>query len=129
MLAVDGVSGWEDGSVLIGCTTFVEGVIFPGETVDVGTGCHGTVVSLGADGKSFVVAPSDSCGALVGDDVFLAGDLTILESITENGWSVSGKTSLTTYSNEPVAAESSEALYRIGVQFQGVTRHTACLDA
>ena len=124
-LIVDSVYDLGNNQYKIGTTSFVEGILLVGDYINPGNRCPGKVLSIEADGKS-VVIESVACTAMAADALYVGSDVTIIESFTDNGASVSEKTLVTVYSDAEI--QSSDALYKINVEFEGVVKSTSCLQ-
>eukprot|EP00970_Alexandrium_tamarense_P009994 scaffold1976_cov187-Alexandrium_tamarense.AAC.23 len=121
-----GVSDLGNDEYRIYTTTFVEGVVATGDLIGTaGSQCIGTVLSIDRDGKSFVIASTSGCTLFQGDELQVASDSTIIESFTNNGRSITEMTVLSVFSDASV--ESDDVLYRINVDFEGLSRSTPCL--
>ncbi|KAL9190302.1 hypothetical protein ACHAXT_007513 [Thalassiosira profunda] len=125
-LTVDSVADLGDSMFIIAATSFVEGVVLVGDYVNPDNSCPGHVLSLGADGKSVVMEASSACSAAPGDALYVSRDIAILDSATDNGWSVSEVTTLKLFSDAEIL-ESSDGLYKLTVEFEGVSASTPCL--
>jgi len=121
---VDAIVDVGNNQYQIGSIGFVEGVVLVGDYVNVGNRCPGHVLSIEDNGKSLMIE-SISCTAEAGDDLFVGADVTILDTFTDNGSSVSELSVLTVFSQAEI--DSDNGLYKISVEFGGDTRSTSCL--
>jgi len=71
--------------------------------------------------------PSLDISSIIDADMFGGGDVTVLDSLTDNGSSVSELTIVTLYSDAEII-ESNDGLYKINVEFEGMTKSTTCLS-
>lgn len=106
-------------------SSFIEGMIRVGDYVNPGRRCPGHVTSLNVDGKSFLVESAE-CTSIPGDDLFVGDDVRIVDSFADNGASTSELTVITVFSSSEII-DSNEGLYKINVEFEGVSKATACL--
>jgi len=125
VVSVDSIYDLGGNRFMVETPTFIEGVVLAGDFVNIGSRCPGTVLSVYDDGKSAVIQSSE-CSAESGDDLYVGGDVTIVDSFTDNGASVSQLTVLTVASNEDI--DSNDGLYKISVEFDGVSKSTSCLS-
>ena len=125
-LSVDSVTDLGSNQFKIGSTIFVEGIVLVGDYVNPGNRCPGHVLSIGEDGKS-VVIDSSACTAEPGDVLYVGSDITVVDSLRDNGGSISELTVVTLSSNAEIT-ESIDGLYKINAEFEGVSKSTSCLS-
>ena len=125
-LSDDSVTDLGGNTYKIGTASFVEGVLLVGDYVNPGNRCAGRVVTIDDDGKS-VVVESLACTTMAGDDLYAGNDIAILDSFTNNGGSVSELTRVTLFSDADII-DSGDGLYKIHVEFEGVSLNTSCLS-
>ncbi|KAL7542723.1 hypothetical protein ACHAXR_012023, partial [Thalassiosira sp. AJA248-18] len=126
-LSVDSVTDLGGNRFKIGSTNFIEGIVLIGDYVNPGNRCPGHVLSIKEDDKSFVIEVFSACTAMSGDDLNVGSDITIVDSFTDNGGSVSELTAVITFSDAEII-ESNEGLYKINVEFEGVSMSTSCIS-
>ncbi|KAL7440180.1 hypothetical protein ACHAXH_004154 [Discostella pseudostelligera] len=124
-LVIDNISQTGNRQYSIGSPSFIEGVIRVGDYVNPGKRCPGNVISINGDGKSFLIE-SSGCTSIPGDNLFVGNDVGIVDSFTDNGASASELTVVTVFSSSG-AIDSDEGLYKINVEFEGISRVTSCL--
>mmetsp|Transcript_4667 Transcript_4667/g.10566 ORF Transcript_4667/g.10566 Transcript_4667/m.10566 type:complete len:177 (+) Transcript_4667:476-1006(+) len=124
-LSVGSVTDLGSNQYKIGTTSFVEGVVLVGDHVNPGHRCPGHVLSIHEDGMA-VVIESLACTTISGDDLYVGSDITIVDSLTDNGGSISELTVVTLFSDAEII-ESNEGLFKISVEFGGVSLGTSCL--
>lgn len=66
---------------MVDTPVFLEGIILAGDFVNIENRCPGTVISIHEGGKSVVIQSSE-CSAESGDDLYVGGDITIVDSFT-----------------------------------------------
>ena len=106
--------------------SFIEGIVLIGDYVNPGKRCPGFVLSIKDDGMSTVIQSSE-CTAESGDDLYVGSDVTVLDSFVDNGASVSELAVITVFSDAEII-DFVEGLYKINVQFEGVSKSTSCLS-
>ena len=106
--------------------SFIEGIVLIGDYVNPGKRCPGYVLSMKYDGMSTVIQSSE-CTAESGDDLYVGSDVTVLDSFVDNGASVSELAVITVFSDAEII-DFVEGLYKINVQFEGVSKSTSCLS-
>ena len=85
----------------------------------------GHVLSIEQDGKSVEIESSSGCSAVPGDALYVQSDTTIIDCFTDNGRIMSEMTVLSLFADSEV--ESDDELYKIIIEFDGVTRSTSSL--
>lgn len=125
VFSVDSVTDLGSDQYKVGTTSFVEGIVLVGDYVNPGNRCPENVLSIDEDGKSIVIE-SVACTATSGDDLYVSSDITIVDSSTDNGGSISELAVVTLFSNAEII-ESSDGLYKINVEFGGVSLSTSRL--
>ena len=124
-LTVSGVIDLSNSRYEIESLDFVEGVVVAGDLINPGKHCMGHVLSIEQDGKSLVIEASSGCSAVPGDALYVQSDIAIIDSFTDNGSSMSELTVLSSFADSEV--ESDDELFKIRIEFDGVTRSTSCL--
>ncbi len=124
-LVIDSAAQIGNRQYKIESSSFIEGAIRVGDYVNPGKRCPGHVMSLGVDGKSFLIESAE-CTSIPGDDLFVGVDVRFVDSFTDNGESAAELTVITVFSSSEVI-DSNEGLYKINVEFEGVSRATTCL--
>ena len=124
-VTVDSVTDLGNDQFKIESTSFVEGVLLIQDYINPGNRCPGHVLSIGDNGKS-VAIQSLACATLPGDVIFVGSDVTIIESFTDNGGSISELTVVSLFADAEIA-ESVDGLYKLSVEFEGVSKSTSCL--
>jgi len=120
-----GVTNVGNNLYKIEASSFVEGVILVGDYVNPGKRCPGHVVSIEEDGKSIVLESNVECTSASGDDLLVGSDISIIESSTNHGMSISEVTMLEIFSNQEIT--TSAGLYKLTVDLGGVSKSTECL--
>lgn len=120
-----GVINLGDGQYRIEASSFVEGIVLPGDYVNPGQRCPGHVVSIEEDGKSILVESTSGCASAYGDELLVGSDISIIESFTNHGMSTSEVTVVEIYSTDEIM--SSAGLYRLTVELGGVSKSTECI--
>lgn len=124
-LVIDGVTQIGNNQYKLKSSSFIEGVVRSGDYVNPGKRCSGYVISLDGDGRSFLIK-SAKCTSMPGDELFVGDDIRIVDSFTDNRESESERTVITVFSSSE-NIDSDEGLYKINVEFEGVSLATACI--
>ena len=120
------VKGKDESLFVVTADGFIEGVIGVEDILFLGGSCEGIVQYVQGDGTSFLLKSSDNCDAVVsGEAIEIVPDVTILEHFSGKKVTRNDVTTLTTYSDRPVVSNSN--IFKIEVEFRGVTRQTSCL--
>ena len=125
ILTVSYVEEVESGQYYVEASTFLEGIVMIGDLINPGKSCMGHVLSIGQNGRSAVIDAPSGCGAVVGDSFYVDSGIAIIDSFKDNGASISEITVLTLFADAEV--ESDYGLYKIDVEFGGISRSTSCL--
>ena len=124
-LTVSNVEEVGDDQYKIEASGFLEGIVMVGDLVNPGKSCMGNVLSIDKSGRSTVIDAPSGCDAVAGDSFYVGSDIEIIDSSKDNGASISEITLLSLFADAEV--ESDDGLYKINVEFNGVSRSTSCL--
>jgi hypothetical protein len=83
----------------------LEGIVDPGDMINPGKRCLGTVSSISENGRGVVINTTFSCNALPGDVFFLTPDVSVVESFSGRQFSKSQRATVSVSSDYPVKSD------------------------
>jgi hypothetical protein len=104
---------------------YIEGVIMPGEKIQIGQSCICYVATLGLDGKSTIVTSEEECKGKPNDSVFLLVDGRVIEHFSERITPRSAVTELILTSDKLL--NDFGGIFKMEITFKGESHTSKCL--